>query len=455
MNEDRFADFLDAMVGGKAPPDQAPPADIARRLQESTTERLDGDRRSAIWNDLMSGREQTSSTTGGPGPLTQPALTAPDAFNPWVRRRLPRKPERKKLGIVHETMQSGITAMAIVAVVIAAFAAFPILRDDEATPRVTPTAWAAAPTTEAPGVGAASSPESPDATDWLTYIQPEECRAAPLGNDVYGTIVADVPSAPERQYGPLTTPSHDDARDVANAAREVQACALYGTSRERQSLETERHLSREQNGIEASLRGFPVSRETTSKGMTLSAQYAFGDPIDFIHVLYDEPPGPRRLPLDHEPYWVFQPNHAVRFKDGRIAIPREPAYWSGHPDAPSLQLAARLPMVPMSLLVFEQEVTGWRLDEVLPFCVGDCDGYWEIWEPGSGGNTPAVMPASTTGATLDDSRQAEDPEPIRPLPETPGSRLTQPAPSGGDNQVPGETPVIINPIEVVTPTTTP
>ncbi|HWV23157.1 MAG TPA: hypothetical protein VNZ58_03125 [Thermomicrobiales bacterium] len=174
MNEDRFADFLDALVGGNPPGDASPVADIARRIQESATARLDDDRRSAIWRELMATHPQGEPPTGGPGPLAQPALTTPDAFNPWVRRRIPGRPQaRNRMGIVHEAMQTGITAIAIVMVVIAAFVAFPIIRGDEAMPRVTPTAWAAAPTVPASGLGSSPSSDDSDIIPVATTIGDE------------------------------------------------------------------------------------------------------------------------------------------------------------------------------------------------------------------------------------------------------------------------------------------
>lgn len=451
MNEDRFADFLDALVRGNAPANASPPADIARRLQETASDRLDRDHRAAIWKSLMNDHASTTSTGGGPGPLAQPALSASDAFNPWARRHVPAFPKRTRMGIVHEAMQTGITAMAIVAVVIAAFVAFPILRGDEATPRVTPTAWAAVPTTVAGGV-AESGTTTPvivlgkEDTSWLTYVRPEECRITPLDNDVYATVVASSHDIAGRQYGPVTSPSPDNARDVAESAREVQACERYGTPRQRQALETTRHLSREQNDLESSLDELPFTREGVAQGKMISAQYPFQDPIDFIHVFYNDPPGPAPLASDHTPFHIFQPDHAIVFGDGRIAIPQEPAYWSGQPDAPSIQTAARLPWVSMSLLVFSNEESGWRLDEILPFCVGDCDAYWDLWAPQDTGAPESNPTPDLPQPTM---------EIIRPLDEDEADTPTS-VPGGDDTRNTSDVEGIptVDPITVVTPTPT-
>lgn len=138
----RFAAALDAIVGKEPIIDPDPLATFARALQASEgaphADRLDAGRREAIWRGLIAGQTRSQATTGGPGPLAQPALPPPT--NPWVPRR---RASSRSSGFLPPAgrPQPFVTAMAIVALVLAAWSGLATLREG-GVPPVTPTAYA-------------------------------------------------------------------------------------------------------------------------------------------------------------------------------------------------------------------------------------------------------------------------------------------------------------------------
>jgi hypothetical protein len=164
MNEEQFADALDGIVNGKLPASPDPLASFARNIHQLEGERMPDDRRRAIWKQLMAEHPHETPTTGGPGPLSQPTLTDSTAFNPWVGRAFHPVPKRSRTGVINDGFQVSVTALAVVAIVIAAYAAFPIIRGYR-DPEITPTAFAAAPTASAGDMlGAAESSAEPEPT---------------------------------------------------------------------------------------------------------------------------------------------------------------------------------------------------------------------------------------------------------------------------------------------------
>ncbi len=380
MNEDRFADLLDELSNGITPTDTAPLASFARCLhRQHNVDHLDDERRASIRVAVLGAHDGGTPSTGGPGPLTQPALTDPAALNPWGARRRNRHPvsRRSQPGIVNTSLPTAITAMALAAIVIAALTAYPVLRRDS-MPEVTPTAYAAAPTVEGDQLGQESAGPATLPSmenEWLTYIQPGECTVEPIDEARYATVVSAPTVAAPRAYGPLSSVDPDTAETVATTAREVVACDQFGTSRQRQALETDRHLYETQNQLASGLHLPTINRENVALGREVAETYRHRNPSAFIHVLDEEPPSTNADASVTEPESVFQPEHAVMLTDGRVAIPDEPAYWSGELDDPARFTA--VPAVPMSLLVFEQAGGEWKLDEWLPFCVGVCEGLWD------------------------------------------------------------------------------
>jgi hypothetical protein len=142
MNDTRFATALDAIVRGDRIADPDPLVTFARALQAAegapNGDPLDAGRRAAIWQDLMAGQTRTHATTGGAGPLAQPALASP--ANPWLPRR---GASSRSSGFLPPAgrLQPFFTAVALVALVLAAWSGFASFREGGA-PSVTPTASA-------------------------------------------------------------------------------------------------------------------------------------------------------------------------------------------------------------------------------------------------------------------------------------------------------------------------
>lgn len=199
MSEEQFADALDGIVNGRFPASSDPLVSFARQMYEREGERMPGDRRTVIWKQLMAMHPHDTLTTGGAGPLSQPTLTDPIATNPWVKSGFRPGPKRTRLGAINNGFQVSITALAVVAIVIAAFAAFPIIRSDGG-PDITPTAFAAAPTTSVDTFAATGAtpgtPTPPEqATPWATWWPNEP---APINPG---------PARPEGSPGPFTPPA--------------------------------------------------------------------------------------------------------------------------------------------------------------------------------------------------------------------------------------------------------
>src|SRR5690606_18507915 len=109
--------------------------------------RLDPDRRAEIRRNLMQhATTLNKQTTGGPGPLSQPALTNPATYNPWVRRRpaASRTPSGWRGHTV--TAQSAIAIMTVFALLIVGSAWYTNQQGGDGGPGPSATRYAAAPT---------------------------------------------------------------------------------------------------------------------------------------------------------------------------------------------------------------------------------------------------------------------------------------------------------------------
>lgn len=405
MNEDRFANHLDDLVTRKASGDSDDLVAFASQIQDAhgsdENDRLDSNQRSAIWRNLMAAHSHEVPTTGGPGPLSQPAMTASTAFNPWTPKRSWPHKKTTRHSIVNPYLQTAISTFALLEIIIAAFAGYTAIRDNR-SPEITPTAFAAAPTQSTESV-ASGSPETTE-SEWLTYIQPEECTVEPLANDAYATIVAAPPEPVTREYGPLLPTDPETAEEVALAAREIQACQQFATSRQRQALETEQHLYGTQNGLETGLYSPSIADENVAIAKAIAEEYPYQDSAEFIFTFSEDPPAfDANFGYGYQ-FNLFQPRHAVTLQDGRIAIPREVVFWTGDPTVNTSGVKS-WPSATIDLLVFAEEPDGWMLDEVLPFCVGDCESYWDFDPDAIEGTiveiTPPDSPASSPVAETD------------------------------------------------------
>jgi hypothetical protein len=155
IDDARFAAALDAIVRGERIDDPDPLVGFARALQATegapNGDPLDAGRRTTIWQDLIAGQTRVHPTTGGPGPLSQPALAPP--AHPWLPRR---GASSRSSGFLPPAgrLQPFVTAMALVALLLAAWSGFATFREGGAPP-VTPTASAhgvSSPTAFAPSM---------------------------------------------------------------------------------------------------------------------------------------------------------------------------------------------------------------------------------------------------------------------------------------------------------------
>ena len=441
MNEDRFADLLDGMVSGAPVPDSDPLVRFARKLHEQETSPLDDNHRTAIWRNLMATHAHNTPTSGGAGPLSQPTLTDATAFNPWaVRRTLPAS-KRTRMGIVNDGIQMSVTALAIVAVVIAAFTAFPVLRGDR-MPEVTPTAFAAAPTVESGGdnqnaMAPISATPADEDTSWLAYIQPEECSAEPLDDDAVATIVASPDARKTREYLPLTTPAPEDAEAAARTARAADACVLGtdGNPPMISALMTDRYIA-EQHAADAPGGLNEALEQGIEIGKQISAAYPDSVPTDLMRLSNEVPDSQNEMASEGDiASFAYPPSMAVQFPDGRIGVPAVIMFWEDASDAPTQEEIDNQPWVLTGMIVLADESGTWQVDELLPFCLGDCE---EGWAMRTGDTTPEATPKAPGQDLL-------------PLPGTPvASQAPEPTASLPSGDIPQPTQ---HPVEPLPPTT--
>jgi len=395
-HEERFADALDAIVSGEAPRDSDPLVTFALAFQAAegapNADPLEAERRALIWRTLMQDTTRQPTTTGGPGPLSQPAMALP--ANPWVRAPGPRSRRGGIVpGIAH--IQPFISALAVVALLLAAWGSFASFRET-GSPSVTPTAFAH-------GAASATPPASPAAeNEWLTVITPEECHAEPMSREDYAALISESRTWPTSRDLPLQPVEPAIAEEVARAAREHDACQIGGT---RQIMKTDRYVYETSN---TALN--PVPREEKlardlQRGMEISVQFPIQDPASFRFLTSETV---MRNPSSQEPYGFFAyiPDYAVALADGRIAIPVSTFYSELDPRAPPAEAIAATPNFATFLMIFSDESGQWLLDERLVVCIGDCTEIWndqlEYLDLPTIEASPVASPIATPLATPQD-----------------------------------------------------
>ena len=263
--------------------------------------------------------------------------------------------------------------------------------------------------------GAAATPEMQEDADaeWWTWPANVACDA-----DAFARSESGDADYPDRKYLPLGTPDREDAEAAAQVMRAAEACGLpytveiflTGRAYEERILEDD----------EAAF--YTRQAEDIENGRAISEAYPLKAPQAFGRLTSEEPVSATPSALDrwtggppsinrYEPFTaVAIPTHAVLLPDGRIAIPEsmiafervedlsyrgDPATWETH----------------VSTLVVLSDASGqWVIDEQLPFCVGDCDYFWDEQEA-----LADRMRSVTTEVASPDAIPVATPEAIAPV----------------------------------------
>src|SRR5690606_24798807 len=246
MNEERFANELDRIASGQPPEEADALAAFARDVQmHQGAARLDPDRRAGIRRNLMQHATTLStgkSATGGTGPLSQPALTDPATYNPWVRRppAVNRTPSGWRGHIVKA--QTAIAIMTVFALLIVGSAWYTNQTGGGGSLPPNTTRYAAAPTEAVvmtggdgnnsvtlgqDGPGTPASGVIEDDIGWTTFTSPEECVPH---EDYSDEDIARITAAPqdwrEREYGPFRASSQEQKNKAISMLRSFVGCQI-------------------------------------------------------------------------------------------------------------------------------------------------------------------------------------------------------------------------------------
>lgn len=230
--------------------------------------------------------------------------------------------------------------------------------------------------------GTPASSEGDDA-GWWSWPANEACDA-----DAFSRNESFDVDYPERAYLPLNTPEREDAEAAAQVMRAAQSCGLpyvvetYLTGRAYE----ERILEDDESAF------YTRQAEDIEHGRAISEAFPIQDPQAFGRLTAEEstpatpsamerltgaPPAVNR----YEPFTaVAIPSHAILLPDGRIAIPESLIAWEGTEDLSPRGAPETWPLHISSLVVLSDASGQWLVDEQLPFCVGDCDSFWDEQE---------------------------------------------------------------------------
>lgn len=250
-------------------------------------------------------------------------------------------------------------------------------------------------------------------------VPPESCMVP--------TATASASDLPNRSYNRLMMPTTNKADGAAAAASNVITCLNAApvatplailellppliTKRLQQELPA--------NGDDPQLTMAQINGarnvSTYLEGQT--TYKPFERAADGVH---DAPPDvwPANLQgdsFDPTPGWynIFLPENSIQFLDGRVGVPITYMITS---DALWNNLGSRSSNGETSIYIFAPTEGEWKLDEVLPICLGDCDAYWTEQEANIG--TPVVTAS-----------------PSSPIPGTPiASPAASPAASSADRR---------------------
>lgn len=225
---------------------------------------------------------------------------------------------------------------------------------------------------------------TPEATgDWATWVRPEECAVEPMTTEEYGDIMRKEPDISGRSYKVIGPADPETAEAAATAARAHEACSTYGTFQQMRALESPAHLFYRSASIDRTISIEDMLLADIEHGKEISNLLSERDP-GYYEVLVPEPPSTEDrdgfVPNVGGTYiysgYTFTPEQAMLLNDGRVAIPAVSIYGSVGPDAISLESMISMGRQPPLLLIMTHESGTWKVDEVLSFCVGDCDAYW-------------------------------------------------------------------------------
>lgn len=392
QQEERFGDALDAIVTGRQARDPDPLVTFALALQGAegapNAEPLDAARRAAIWRTLMAGNHHPP-TTGGPGPLAQPAMALP--ANPWRRRIEPRSRRNGFLPVAAH-VQPFVTAVALVALLLAAWGSFVSMRET-GTPSVTPTAFAH-------GAAIASPEASPAAEqDWMAPVQATECDVEPMSFEAYAEIMRREPDVSARSYGVQGPVAPEIVAEVVRTARVHDACTQAGAIEQQRALETPAYIFLRTANANRTTSDDELNMLKLEHVQELSAQLPTLAPEQLL-VVADEAPENILKQIEASPaspmarYWYgYNPALAVMLDDGRVALPLVNMSWAKDPHSLSPEDTASEPAIVSSVVIFSNASGEWKLDEWLfDFCSGDCNAFWNRLESPA---TPVVTPIAT------------------------------------------------------------
>ncbi|MGC4105223.1 MAG: hypothetical protein QM753_02560 [Thermomicrobiales bacterium] len=210
-------------------------------------------------------------------------------------------------------------------------------------------------------------------SQWLRPVSASECQ--PVSASTYREYVR------PRDDTIVNTQGRPD---VARQSRTWVACSPNGSRTNTtidQQFETQRFA--DEGGIV-----HPLTDEQISRAKKLSAHYA-----DAGYQIFQRAPEGIDLVagssaqiasfdgLDVTYAYIFQPDDAIGFADGRVAIPvtillADGGGWTAMEAQPA---HATL------LTIWAQVGDTWLLDETLPICIGDCAEFWEL--------APTLQPA--------------------------------------------------------------
>lgn len=234
-----------------------------------------------------------------------------------------------------------------------------------------------------------ANPDAFGAFGWQTPITFGECPMP--RDDRTPTFAQDTADAypqdfPQRLYGPpFSIADEANAGTVVQRMREQTACGSLGYGTEYMSwrfyYETRNSPFREHDGA-------ALQREQVQQGQAVS-RWLMDDrgmtPESQVMIVTD--PQLREMVQSQVSPMVFDPSQAVQFLDGRIGL--VPLFQYTLPDGATPPTIGTNPANWMAVWAIQNDGS-WKIDQVLPMCLGDCNAFWAN-QPGA---TPVATPVS-------------------------------------------------------------
>jgi len=222
-------------------------------------------------------------------------------------------------------------------------------------------------------------------------IPPESCMVP--------TATASASDLPNRSYNRLMMPTTNKADGAAAAASNVITClnaapvatpvAILELLPPLITKRLQQELLANGDDPQLTMAQINGARDVSTYLEEQTTYKPFERAAEGVH---DAPPDvwPANLQgdsFDPTPGWynIILPENSIQFPDGRVGVPITYMITS---DALWNDLGSRSSSGETSIYVFAPTEGAWKLDEVLPLCLGDCDAYWTEQEANIG--TPAV-----------------------------------------------------------------